>query len=179
MTAAVRVLVFGLLVAAFVAVAPRPGLSESDGRPTRLALVIGEAAYPQARLPTAAADAGLLATSLMQAGFDVTAIADADAVLLRKTIAAFAAEVLAAGPDVAVAVYVVGDGLQYAGENWLVPVGARIDRDDEVAGAALRLAELTAPLEAAVRVRSRPRDAVRETRVAARRRPRAGRGAGR
>ena len=148
MPAAVRVLAVGLLVAVLVAVGPARTPAQDKGRPARLALVIGEAAYPQARLPTAAADAGLMASSFMQAGFDVTAIADADAELLRKTVADFVAKVRSAGPDVVVALYVVGDGLQYSGENWLVPVGARIDREDEVPGAAIRLGDLTSPLEA-------------------------------
>ena len=150
MPAAVRVfafgVVFGMLVATLAVVAPGR-VSAQDGVPKRLALVIGEAAYPQARLATAAADAGLMATAFAQAGFDVTALVDADRALLRRTIGDFAAKARAAGSGVALAVYVSGYGLQYAGENWLVPVGARIDNDADVPEAAMRLADLAAPLQ--------------------------------
>ena len=149
MLAAVRLLAVGVLVATLATISSARAATPDGGRPARLALVIGEAAYPQARLATAAADAGLVATSFLQAGFDVTAVVDADAALLHKTIADFVVKVRAAGPGVVVALYVSGYALQYDGENWLVPVGARIDSADEVLGAALRLDELTVPLEAA------------------------------
>ena len=137
-----------MLVAILAVLGIEAATAQEGGNPKRLALVIGEAAYPQARLPTADADAGLMATSLAQAGFAVTALADADAALLRRTIVDFAAKARGAGPAVVLAVYISGYGLQYAGENWLVPVGARIDGDAEVPQAAVRLAELSGPLEA-------------------------------
>ncbi len=137
-----------MLVAILAVIGLQGAAAQEGGGGKRLALVIGEAAYPQARLPTADADAGLMATSLAQAGFAVTALADADATLLRRTIADFAAKARAAGPTVVLAVYVSGYGLQYAGENWLIPVGARIDGDADVPQAAVRLAELSGPLEA-------------------------------
>ena len=151
MPAAVRVLAFGavfnVLVATLAVVAPGRAPAQDRSAPKRLALVIGEAAYPLARLATADADAGLMATAFAQAGFDVTALADADAALLRRTIGEFAAKARTAGPGAVLAVYVSGYGLQYAGENWLVPVGARIDADADVPEAAMRLADLAGPLE--------------------------------
>ncbi len=151
MPAAVRVLafgaIFGVLVAILAFVGPGRVAAQDRSAPKRLALVIGEAAYPQARLVTADADAGLMATAFAQAGFDVVAVADADAATLRRTIADLAAKARSAGPGAVLAVYVSGYGLQYAGENWLVPVGARIDTDADVPEAAMRLAELAGPLE--------------------------------
>ncbi len=147
MPAAVRV-ALGVLVTIVAVLGLDGATAQEGGGAKRLALVIGEAAYPQARLPTANADAGLMATSLAQAGFAVTALADADAPLLRRATADFAAKARSAGPGVVLVVYVSGYGLQYAGENWLVPVGAKIDGADDVPEAAVRLAELSAPLEA-------------------------------
>lgn len=144
MLAAVRVVTLGWLVATSIVVGVE-GATAQQAAPKRLALVVGEAAYPQARLPTADADAGLMATAFAQAGFEVTALADADAGLLRRTIADFAARARASGPSVVLTVYVSGYGLQYVGENWLVPAGARIDGD--VPETAMRLAEFTGPLE--------------------------------
>ena len=148
MPAAVRVVALGVLVTIVAVLGLDGATAQEGGGAKRLALVIGEAAYPQARLPTANADAGLMATSLAQAGFAVTALADADAPLLRRATADFAAKARAAGPGVVLVVYVSGYGLQYAGENWLVPVGAKIDGADDVPEVAVRLAELSAPLEA-------------------------------
>ena len=55
----------------------------------RLALVIGEAAYKVGPLSSAANDAGLIAQTLQQAGFDVTGAADLDQDGLRKTLREF------------------------------------------------------------------------------------------
>ena len=145
MLAAVRVVTLGWLVATSIVVGVNGATAQQAVAPKRLALVVGEAEYPQARLPTADADAGLVATAFAQAGFEVTALADADAGVLRRTIADFAARARASGPNVVLAVYVAGYGLQYVGENWLVPAGAPID--GEVPETAMRLAEFTGPLE--------------------------------
>src|SRR5690242_12073178 len=54
------------LVAAVVAAAP--GLAQTE---KRVALVVGNSAYQQGALATAANDAGLIAQTLQAAGFDV------------------------------------------------------------------------------------------------------------
>ena len=55
----------------------------------RIALVIGEAAYKEHPLATAANDAGLIAQTLQAAGFDVTGARDLDEDGLRARLARF------------------------------------------------------------------------------------------
>ena len=138
-----RVLRIGL--ACLVIVAAAPALA---ALPPRLALVIGNAAYPSRLLPSSANDAALVAETLAVAGFEVTAVADADHATLTKAFDAFTAEAKQAGPTATIVVYLAGYGLQRGGENYVVPVDATITRDADVAGAAVRLADLMAPLEA-------------------------------
>ncbi|NBP84043.1 MAG: caspase-like domain-containing protein, partial [Mycobacteriaceae bacterium] len=52
----------------------------------------------------------------------------------------------AAGPNAVAAVYLSGYGLQVEGENYLVPVGARVQRDTDVALNAIRLSDMTRAL---------------------------------
>ena len=82
----------------------------SAGAP-RLALVVGNAAYPARPLATAVNDAALVAQALAQAGFDVTAARDLDAPRLRAALAAFVDAARAAGPDATLFVYFTGYGV--------------------------------------------------------------------
>lgn len=116
--------------------------------PERLALVVGNGAYPARPLPTATNDAGLIAETLARDGFDVTAGADADAATLRQLVEGFLAKAKAAGSGSVFVVYLSGYGLQYDGSNYLVPVDAKIARDADVPGAAYALADLTRALDA-------------------------------
>ncbi len=116
-----------VLAAAPVAAAPR------------LALVVGNAAYPGRPLATAAADAGLVAQALAQAGYAVTAARDLDGKGLRMAFRAFADTARDAGPDATILVYLAGYGVQYDGNNYMVPVDAALAHDDDV---PLRCADL-------------------------------------
>ncbi|MGP0057877.1 MAG: caspase family protein [Beijerinckiaceae bacterium] len=111
-----------------------------------MALVIGNAQYRSAPLATAANDAGLVAQSLQAAGFDVTGAADLDQEALRHAFREFLDKVRNAGPDAVVFVYLAGRGVQYAGENYFVPVDATIARDSDVPVEALRLADYSRAL---------------------------------
>jgi len=115
----------------------------------RLALVIGNADYASQPLATAANDAGLMAQTLQLAGFDVTAAADLDQVRLRQAVQGFVEDTRRAGPGAIIFVYLAGRGLQYAGENYFMPVDARIARDTDASSEALRLSDLTRALASA------------------------------
>jgi tetratricopeptide (TPR) repeat protein len=84
----------------------------------RLALVIGNAAYPWSRLHNPVNDARSMQTVLEQDGFQVSSIFDADAKGLARAIESFAAR-LRPG-DVAL-FYYSGHGMQINGENYLLP----------------------------------------------------------
>src|ERR1700746_2121364 len=121
-------------IAAFLAVlAPlfvMPADAQSPER--RFALVIGNSEYRAGRLPTAANDAGLIAETLRAAGFDVAGARDLDQDTLRRSIREFLDKVSAAGPQAVSFVYLAGYGVQFEGENYIVPVDATIARDDDI-----------------------------------------------
>ena len=98
----------------------------------RIALVIGNSAYQAEALPTAANDAGLIAQTLQAAGFDVLGARDLDQDTVRRTFRDFL-EKATSGPDTVAFVYLNGYGVQLEGENYFVPVDAKIARDTEVA----------------------------------------------
>src|SRR5512139_2827417 len=114
----------------------------------RIALVIGNAAYQAETLPTAANDAGLIAQTLQAAGFDVVGARDLDQETLRRTFHDFIAKATASGPNTVALVYVNGYGLQLEGENYFVPIDAKIARETDVPVQAIRVSDYTRPLAA-------------------------------
>jgi uncharacterized caspase-like protein len=115
----------------------------------RIALVIGQGAYESGALPTAVNDAGLLAQTLTSAGFEVVQGRDLGSNDLRRIVRDFLDKVQAAEPDASVMVYVAGHGIQFEGENYLIPVDARIARDVDVPLEGFRLSDITRALAAA------------------------------
>ncbi|MEZ2331863.1 caspase domain-containing protein [Mesorhizobium sp. RCC_202] len=114
----------------------------------RLAFVIGNAAYPSGELATPANDAGLIAQTLQAAGFDVVGARDVDQESLRGAYRDFLAKVSAAGPDAVVFVYLAGHGVQFEGDNYFLPVDAKIANPADVPIQAVRVSDLTRPLAA-------------------------------
>jgi uncharacterized caspase-like protein len=112
----------------------------------RFALVIGNSEYKAGRLPTAANDAGLIAETLRTAGFDVSGARDLDQDTLRRSIREFIEKVSAAGPQAVSFIYLAGYGLQFAGENYIVPIDATIRRDEDIPIEAIRISDFTEPL---------------------------------
>ena len=139
-----KFLLAGLALALIFLTHVAPGFAQ--GAEPRLALVIGNAQYRSAPLATPANDAGLVAQTLQSAGFDVTGAADLDQAGMRQAFRDFIDKVRGAGPGAVVFVYLSGRGVQYAGENYFVPVDATIARDTDVPVEALRLADYTQAL---------------------------------
>ncbi|WP_293810739.1 caspase family protein [uncultured Bosea sp.] len=135
--------VCGLVLAAAL-LSGQPAQAQSSEK--RIALVIGNGAYPEGALATPANDAGLIAQTLQAAGFDVVGARDLDTTTLRSTFREFLDKAAASGPDTVAFVYYAGHGLQFEGENYLAPVDARITRDADVPLAAIRLTDLVKPL---------------------------------
>jgi uncharacterized caspase-like protein len=115
----------------------------------RIALVIGEQNYADAQVPTAANDAGLIAEVLQAAGFDVVGARDLDQKSVREALRDFLDKANSAGPDMQAFVYFSGRGLQYAGDNFLVPIDARIARASDAPIEAVKLSDFTHALAAA------------------------------
>ncbi len=114
----------------------------------RLALVIGEAAYPVKPIATAANDAGLVAQTLQAAGFDVTGARDLEEAALKQAFRDFLDKAAQAGPDAVAFIYVSGYGLQLEGENYVLPVDAQIARDTDIPLRGLRVSDYLKPLAA-------------------------------
>jgi uncharacterized caspase-like protein len=109
----------------------------------RIAFVVGNAAYEAGPLATPANDAGLIAQTLQAAGFDVAGARDLDGEGLRAAFRDFLDKAQASGPDTVAFVYLAGYGAQFDGENYFVPVDAKIAAAPDVAVEALRVADYT------------------------------------
>src|SRR5271169_283130 len=114
----------------------------------RFALVIGNDEYKSGKLATPANDAGLVADALTAAGFTVTGARNLDQATLRESFREFLGQVAAAGPDAVTVIYLAGYGVQFAGENYFVPVDADLARDVDVPLQAIRVSDFMQPLAA-------------------------------
>ena len=114
----------------------------------RIALVIGNAGYQAGALNTPANDAGLIAQTLQAAGFDVAGARDLDQDSLRHAFRDFVEKATGSGPDTVAFVYISGYGVQLEGENYFVPVDAKIAHDADIPSEALRISDYSRPLAA-------------------------------
>jgi TPR repeat protein len=132
-----------------------------------VALVIGNSDYKHARvLPNPRNDAEAIAALLRQIGFaagDVILKTDLDYKALRAEVRAFAAK--AAGADMAI-VYYAGHGIEVGGENYLVPVDARLMRDRDLEYEAVTLASVLDAVSEARRLKLVILDACRDNPLA-------------
>ncbi len=109
---------------------------------------MGNAAYQAGTLNTPANDAGLIAQTLQAAGFDVVGARDLDQDSLRRACRDFLEKATSSGPDTVAFIYLSGYGVQLEGENYFVPIDAKIARDADVTAEALRVSDYTRPLAA-------------------------------
>src|SRR5262245_31631491 len=116
----------------------------------RIALVVGNSAYPRGPIANSLADAGLVAEALNSIGFDIIEGADLNQADLRRAFADFLARVDAAGADAVGFVYFSGYAVQFEGENYLVPVNARLARESDIPLEAVRLSDVLQPLAGSV-----------------------------
>jgi len=126
-----------------------PALASSP-KERRLALVIGNSNYQTVKaLPNPANDAKAVAQLLNTAGFEVVMAFDLDRDTLKQVVSEFSARIVESGPNSAALVYYAGHGLQVDGENFLVPVDAKIEKETDVVEQAVRLADVMQALETA------------------------------
>lgn len=104
----------------------------------RVALVIANAQYSNATsLKNPGADARLVSQSLKQAGFDYVDVQyDLDKLALETKLREFGNR--ADGADVAL-IYYAGHGIEAGGQNYLIPVDAKLVRDRDLEIEATRL----------------------------------------
>ena len=95
----------------------------------RLALVIGNSSYKSSPLRNPVNDARAIAKALANTGFAVTVIEDATQTTMRRAMRTFGDELSRGGVGL---FYYAGHGMQVGGKNYLIPVNADIEREDEV-----------------------------------------------
>ena len=132
---------FARLVALLAAAVAAPAPAQQAAVNPRIALVVGEQTYRDQTLATTANDAGLVAQTLQAAGFDVVGARDLDGQSLRTAVRDFLDKAAAAGPDLQAFVYLAGRGVQYAGDNFFVPIDATLRRDADVPIEAIRVGD--------------------------------------
>jgi hypothetical protein len=97
----------------------------------RVALVIGNSSYQNTTvLANPVNDAKLMDKALRDAGFDVTLVLDADKDTMGRALLEFG-RTLRKGVDASM-FYYAGHGVQVGGENYLVPINATLESEDEV-----------------------------------------------
>jgi carboxyl-terminal processing protease len=123
-----------LAVAVLVVILLLCGAAAPLSAEPRVALVIGNGAYggDLGMLPNPANDARLIAKTLKGIGFSVIEVEDADQQAMKRAIAAFGEKLADAGSESVGLFFYAGHGVQSAGENYLIPVGAQIKRETDL-----------------------------------------------
>ncbi len=120
-----------------------------QGPEQRVALVIGNSNYRNApQLANPDDDARSMAQFLNSAGFEVIAATDLTQNDMLRVVQDFSAKVAARGPNTVAMVYYAGHGVQLAGENYLVPVDAKVGNPTELVSNSVRLVDVMSTLEA-------------------------------
>ena len=114
--------------------------------PAVTALVIGNAAYPRGPLHNTVNDATDMAATLRRLGFDVTFVQDVPLQTMEEAVQAFHLRLRQGGIGL---FYFAGHGLQVDGENYLLPLNARIERPQDVRYQALPLGRVVGAMEEA------------------------------
>jgi tetratricopeptide (TPR) repeat protein len=140
---------------------PAAAAPAATGTDTRVALVIGNSAYANVqKLPNPKADAEKIAETLRAAGFtQVTVAFDLTRDKFVDTLKTFAS--VAARADWGV-VYFAGHGIEFDGNNFLVPIEAKLESDRDVAFEAVALDQVLLAVEGAKKLRLVILDACRD-----------------
>ena len=123
-----RLLVTALLVFAAQSLVVQ-GSAQANFSGKRIALVIGNGKYPSAPLKNPVNDARAMAKSLKELGFEVTLRENSSQRDLAAAVRQFGSSIT---PGSAAVFYFAGHGMQVKGRNYLVPVDADIQLEDEV-----------------------------------------------
>ncbi len=126
-----------LFIATLQIMAQQPGRNErvrgmglsSASTEKRVALVIGNSRYESAPLRNPVNDANLVAATLREIGFDVIARTDATLREMQLAIREFSRKIQNGSVGL---FYYAGHGMQSAGRNFLIPIGASIEVEGDV-----------------------------------------------
>lgn len=118
-----------LRLAILAVIAVTTGLAAAEAAPRRVALVIGNGAYTDGALKNPVNDARMMATTLRDLDFDVQVLENADRVTMQRAVVEFGRKLR---DDTVGLFYFAGHGMQVRGGNYLIPVKANIESEDEV-----------------------------------------------
>lgn len=127
----------------------------------RVALVVGNSAYQSVpKLPNPSGDANAVARMFRDAGFDaVEVLINVGNLEFKRAIRKF--ENVADQADIAV-IYYAGHGLEIGGNNYLIPIDARLASDRDADDEAIPLERLVSSADGARRLRLLILDACRD-----------------
>jgi len=145
-TAFAVIAVFLLLFAVNTAQAEQ---KERPADESRVALVIGNAAYPSAPLTNPVNDAADVAAALKKRGFTVLLLQNATKIQMEQAIGQFGEKLV---PEGTALLYYSGHGIQANGHNYLIPIDAHINTE-----AHLRLETLDLDVVVEQMMAARPR----------------------
>jgi uncharacterized caspase-like protein len=147
---------YRLLLAALLVFAATPAFAGK-----RVALVLGNSAYQNVpRLANPVNDAALISDTFKKAGFDVVVSRqDLGALETRRVLRDFSDS--AADAEIAV-IYYAGHGIEVGGVNYLIPVDAKLERDNDVFDEAFSLERVLLAVEPAKKLRLVILDACRD-----------------
>jgi hypothetical protein len=118
------------------------------GPEQRIALVIGNSKYQNTvQLTNPGNDTKAVAQLLNSAGFEVISATDLSHNQMIQAVQEFSGKIAGRGPNTVAMVYYAGHGVQLAGENYLVPVDAKISSEPDLVNGSLRLVDVMATLE--------------------------------
>ena len=110
----------------------------------RVALVIGNGAYRDFTLRNPVNDARLMRNLLRKAGFSVTIVVNARKNEMVNAISSFGRSLR--NSDAAL-FYFSGHGNQYRSLNWLIPIGANVQRESDLEFEAVNAERVLAEME--------------------------------
>jgi hypothetical protein len=132
-------LLTAVLRAFFLAVLALHGLAAAGLADGRMAVIVGNAEYPDAPLDNPVNDARLVAQTLTELGFDVSLYLDVNAAQMPLLLDKLSEKM--ADADIAL-FYFAGHGLQYRGENLLLPVDTDFKSVKGISTAGLPLSQV-------------------------------------
>jgi Caspase domain len=134
---AIAVFIISMVVALLA-----PSAAMSQSAEPRIAFVVGNGSDVRFPLPTALNDAGLVAEALRSIGFDVVEGADLNQTDFARSFRQFLTKVEAGGANAAAVIYFSGYGFEFDGDNFLVMLDARLERDGDIPLDTVRLSDL-------------------------------------
>ncbi|HYX42250.1 MAG TPA: caspase family protein, partial [Pyrinomonadaceae bacterium] len=115
----------------------------------RFALVIGNTAYESGPLKNPVNDARAMAEALRACSFDVLERENATQTEMKQTIRTFGERLRSGGPQAIGLFYYAGHGVQVRDRNYLIPVRATVNNEEEIEYEAVDVGFVMAEMEAA------------------------------